>query len=66
MLFVVWISEISHELSLYCMEKNEWCHFVVRNDSPALISFIACVSFLSILLLFFSYFFVDFTTCLGT
>ena len=43
-------------------ENDEWCHFVVRISSPALIHFIPCVSFLSIFF-FFYHFFVDSTTC---
>ena len=42
-------------------DNDELCHCVVRVGSPALISFY-CVGFVSF---FFSYFFVDFTTCLG-
>ena len=45
-------------------ENNEQCHFVVRIGSPALVSFY-CVCFVSFYFFLFSYFFVDFTTCLG-
>ena len=46
-------------------DNDESCHCVVRIGSPALFHFIACVLFLSNCFFFFSYFCVDFTTCLG-
>ena len=58
--------EISYELSLFiAYDNDESCHCMVRIGSiQRLFHFIACVSFLSISF-FFSYFFVDFATCLG-
>ena len=55
--------EISYELSLYCIMRMMnrvivWYVLALQR----LFNFIACVSFLSIS---FSFFFVDFTTCLG-
>ena len=45
-------------------ESDEWSHCVVRIGSPTFISFY-CVCFVSFYFFLFSYFFVDFTTCLG-
>ena len=61
-LFAVWISEVSHELSLFIEYENvEWCHFVVRIGSPYWLSLTLfyCVCFVS----FYFLFFVDSTTC---
>ena len=46
-------------------DNDESCHCVVGIGSPALFHFIGCVFFLSNSFFFFSYFCVDFTTCLG-
>ena len=56
--------EISLEISLFiAFVNNEWCHFVVRMGSPALISFY-CVCFVSLnfflFFWFFFFFFVDY------
>ena len=56
-----------HCIALHCIalfiayENDEWCHFVVCIDSPALISFLLRVfrffPFLSFVFLFFFFFF---------
>ena len=57
-LFVVWISEISDELSLsIAYENEEWCHFLVHIGSLALISFY-CVCFVSFYFFLFFLFFL--------
>ena len=49
--------------SLFIAFKNdEWCHFVVRTGSLALISFY-CVCVVSFYFSLFSFFFVESTTC---
>ena len=51
--------------SLFIAYKNdEWSRCVVYIHPPALISFYYCKGFVSFYLILFSYFFVDFTTCL--
>ena len=53
--------EISHELFLYCIWEQWWCHFVVRMDPPTLLSFY-CMCFVSFyFFLFFLFFFADST-----
>ena len=50
--------------SLFIAFKNdEWCHFVVRIGSPALILFYCVCVFSFYFSLFFSFLFVEHTTC---